>query len=179
MFFAKKVLQISYNTKYSNAIENTHNFRGRNEREKSDNFWGNYSFLDVFGRRKSHRGNWWFRFPHVLSVFGAPYISFSNPAECMNNEESLSSMFQTGIAEFPGTNRHNKRNWNGRFSKSRKVGHKEKSLHLLRKGLAARRSLVFDEWRMWWKWTSFKTANKKWKGAVQGISFVYIFCTVN
>ena len=65
----------------------------------------------------------------------------------MNNEESLSSMSKTarGIAESPETNRHNKRNSNGRFSKLRKVGHKEKSLHLLRKGLAARRSLVFDE----------------------------------
>ena len=114
--------------------------------KKSYNFRGNYSFLDVFGHRtKSHRGNWWFRFPHVLSVFGALYISFSNPAECMNNEESLSSMSKIGIAESPETNRHNKRNSNGRFSKLRKGGHKEKSLHPLRKGLAARRSLVFDE----------------------------------
>ena len=75
--------------------------------KKSYNFRGNYSFLDVFGHRtKSHRGNWWFRFPHVLSVFGALYISFSNPAECMNNEESLSSMSKIGIAESPETNRH-------------------------------------------------------------------------
>ena len=63
----------------------------------------------------------------------------------MNNEESLSSMSKIGIAESPETNRHNKRNSNGRISKLRKGGHKEKSLHLLRKGLAARRSLVFDE----------------------------------
>ena len=146
MFFAKKVLQISYNTTYSNVIENTHNFRGRNKIKKSYNFRGNYSFPDVFGHRtKSHRGNWWFRFPHVLSVFGALYISFSDPAECMNNEESLSSMSKIGIAESPETNRHNKRNSNGRFSKLRKGGHKEKSLHPLRKGLATRRSLVFDE----------------------------------
>ena len=127
MFFAKKVLQISYNTKYSNAIENTHNFRGRNKRERVIIF-GVTSFLDVFGHRtKSHRGNWWFRFPHVLSVFGALYISFSNPAKCINNEESLSSMSKIGIAESPETNRHNKRNSNGRFSKLRKGGHKEKS----------------------------------------------------
>ena len=62
----------------------------------------------------------------------------------MNNEESLSSMSKIGIAESPETNRHNKRNSNGRFSKLCKGGHKEKSLHLLRKGLGAR-SLVFDE----------------------------------
>ena len=55
-------------------------------------------------------------------------------------EESLSSMSKIGIAESPETNRHNKRNSNGRFSKLRKGGHKEKSLHLLRKGLAERRS---------------------------------------
>ena len=70
--------------------------------KKSYNFRGNYSFLDVFGHRtKSDRGNWWFRFPHVLSAFGALYISFSNPAECMNNEESLFSMSKIGIAESP------------------------------------------------------------------------------
>ena len=60
----------------------------------------------------------------------------------MNNEESLSSMSKIGIAESPETNHYNKRNSNGRFSKLRKGGHIEKSLHPLRKGLAARRSLV-------------------------------------
>lgn len=117
------------------------------KREKeSYNFRGSYSFLYFFGRRtKSYRGNWWCKFPHVLSVFGALYICSSDAAECMDNEESLSSIPKTGIAESPQKNRHNKRNSNGCFSKLRKVGHKEKSLHPMRKGLAARRRLVFDE----------------------------------
>ena len=57
MFFAKKVAQISYNTKYSIAIENTHNFRDRINRKKNYNFQGNYSFLDVFGRIVVLRGS--------------------------------------------------------------------------------------------------------------------------
>ena len=97
------------------------------EIRESYNFRGNYSFLDVSGHRtKSHRGNWWFRFPHVLSVCGALYISFSNPAECMNNEESLSSMSKIGIAESPETNRHNKRIQTGAFQNYAKVGTRRK-----------------------------------------------------
>ena len=66
----------------------------------------------------------------------------------MNNEESLSSMSKIGIAESPETNRHSL--INGIQTALFKItqrggGHKEKSLHPLRKGLAARRSLVFDE----------------------------------
>ena len=62
----------------------------------------------------------------------------------MDNKESLCSIPKTGIAESPQKNRQNKRNSNGCFSKLRKVGHKQKSLHPMRKGLAARRRLVFS-----------------------------------
>ena len=113
--------------------------------KKSNNFWNNYSFLDVFGRRtESHRGNRWCKFPHVFSVFGALYICTSDHAECMENEESMS---KTSIAESPETNRHNKRNSTGRFVKLiRKLdGHKEKSLHPMNTALAVRKRLVFDE----------------------------------
>ena len=98
------------------------------------NFRGSYSFLYFFGRRtKSYRGNWWCKFPHVLLVFGALYICSSDAAECMDNEESLSSIPKTGIAESPQKNRHNKRNSNGCFPKLRKVRHKEKSLHPMKR----------------------------------------------
>ena len=66
----------------------------------------------------------------IFFAFGAAYISSLNPAECIINEERLSSMSKTGIAEFPETNRHNKPSSNGRFSKLRKVGDKEKGLYI-------------------------------------------------
>ena len=125
-FSSKKYFKFLITQNIQTVLKTSTIFVAEMRDKKSYNFRGNYSFLDFFGRRtKSHRGNWWFRFPHVLSVFEALNISSFNPAECMNNEESLSTMSKTCIAESPETNRRNKRNSNGRFSKLRKVGQKD------------------------------------------------------
>ena len=114
-------------------------WRGLSKEKVENNFSSSHN-IAVYCQypQSSHR----YISPHIFAVFGVVYSSTSEDNKNSSDEENILPTDDSGTITTPTQNHHKKRDSNGRFAKA-KV--KSKVNDPMRRSLAARRRLVFDE----------------------------------